>query len=210
MEILDRIAEHLEFGEDEETAALTREAINQYVPAADILNKGLLKGMGVVGDQFKKHEIFLPDVLLAARAMHAGMELLKPLLIEAGVPGKGTVILGTVQGDLHDIGKNLVAIMLKGAGFEIVDLGIDVPPARFVDAVKKHKAPVLGMSALLTTTMPIMKEVIKLLKQEKLDGAVKVIIGGAPITQKYADEIGAQAYAYDAGNAVEQIHQLVS
>jgi 5-methyltetrahydrofolate--homocysteine methyltransferase len=210
MKILDRIAETLELGEDEEVAELTRQAIDTNLPARQILNDGLLKGMDVVGQHFKNHEIFLPDVLLAAKAMHAGMELLKPLLIKDNIPAKGKVVLGTVQGDLHDIGKNLVAIMLKGAGYEILDLGTDVAPETFITAVKEHKPPVLGMSALLTTTMPMMRTVLELLEQEKLRESIKIIVGGAPLSKNYADRIGADAYAYDGSNAVQQIDRLIA
>jgi 5-methyltetrahydrofolate--homocysteine methyltransferase len=206
MELLDRIAESLELGEEEEVAELTRQAIEEKVPAHEILNDGLLKGMGVVGKLFKAHEIFLPDVLLAARAMHAGTDLLKPLLIEDGIPSKGKVILGTVEGDLHDIGKNLVAIMLRGAGYEVVDLGADVAPAGFIEAAKTENCQVVGMSALLTTTMPMMKEVTGLLKKE--NNGVKVIIGGAPVSEEYAEKIGADAYAFDASHAVRQVDKL--
>jgi 5-methyltetrahydrofolate--homocysteine methyltransferase len=209
MELLDRIAEELEFGEDETVAELTRRAIDQDVPAQEILNAGLLKGMDVVGVKFKNHEVFLPDVLLSARAMHAGMDLLKPLLIQEGVPAKGKVILGTVEGDMHDIGKNLVGIMLKGAGYEVVDLGFDVPAEKFVETAKKENCSVIGMSALLTTTMPRMKEVVDLLKEHRLLGKIKVIIGGAPVSGAYADEIGAHMYAYDGTNAVKCVDELI-
>ncbi len=210
MSILEQIAENLEFGEDEEVAALTRRAVDEGMAAKEILNLGLLKGMEVVGGQFKRHEIFLPDVLLAARAMHAGMELLKPLLIQEGVPAKGKIVLGTVQGDLHDIGKNLVGIMLKGAGYEIVDLGTDVPPQAFIDAAVENQCSLIGMSALLTTTMPMMKEVVQLMKQQDLYHRIKIIVGGAPVSREYALEIGAHAFAFDGTNAVQQVDQLLS
>jgi corrinoid protein of di/trimethylamine methyltransferase len=210
MHILDQIAENLELGDDEQVAELTTQAIQQNLTGQQILNDGLLKGMGVIGSQFKNHEIFLPDVLLAARAMHAGMGLIKPLLIHAGIPAKETIVLGTVQGDLHDIGKNLVAIVLKGAGYEIVDLGTDVSPEKFIRAVREHNSPIIGISALLTTTMPMMKDVVELFKQEDLYGKVKIVIGGAPVTQEYADKIGADAYAYDGSNAVQKIEALLA
>ncbi len=203
MDILTQISEALQKGEAEEVSRLTREAIEQKLDAKTILDNGLIVGMAVVGEKFKAHEIFLPDVLLAAKAMYAGLDLLKPLLIAGEVPTLGKVVLGTVQGDLHDIGKNLVGIMLKGAGFEIVDLGKDVSPETFVEAAQQHQAQVIGMSALLTTTMPTMKKVIELVKNRGLYGKVKILVGGAPLSAGYAREIGADAYCYDAMKAVE-------
>ena len=147
---------------------------------------------------------------MAAKAMYAGMELLKPLLIRDGVPSLGKVVLGTVQGDLHDIGKKLVAVMLKGAGFDVIDLGSDVAPEKFVEAVREHDAAVVGMSALLTTTMPAMKNVIQMLKDEGLSGKVKVIVGGAPVSAEFAVEIGADAHGYDAANAVDRVKHMIS
>jgi 5-methyltetrahydrofolate--homocysteine methyltransferase len=155
------------------------------------------------------HEIFLPDVLLAARAMYAGMDVIKPLMQKEDVPVRGKAVIGTVQGDLHDIGKNLVGIMLKGAGFEVIDLGNDVSPEQFLAAAREHSAQVIGMSALLTTTMPVMKQVVDMLRAEGLDGRIKTMIGGAPVSADYAREIGADAYAYDGVNAVEKIRALV-
>jgi 5-methyltetrahydrofolate--homocysteine methyltransferase len=165
--------------------------------------------MNVVGEQFRQREIFLPDVLLAARAMYAGLDLLKPLLARDGVPSAGRIVIGSVRGDLHDIGKNLVGIMLKGAGFEVIDLGNDVPADRFVEAAVAHGATVIGMSALLTTTMPVMKDVIDLLRARGLSGTIKVIVGGAPVSDGFAREVGADAYGYDAANAVERVRGLV-
>ena len=165
--------------------------------------------MSVVGEKFKAHEIFLPDVLLAARAMYAGMDQLKPLLIKEGVPTIGKVVIGSVQGDLHDIGKNLVAIMLKGAGFEIIDLGNDVPPEKFVDTALENEASVIGMSALLTTTMPVMKKVVDLVKDRNLSEKLKIIIGGAPLSEDYARQIGADAYGFDGMNAVDKVKGLL-
>jgi 5-methyltetrahydrofolate--homocysteine methyltransferase len=165
--------------------------------------------MTVVGDKFKAHEIFLPDVLLAAKAMYAGLDLLKPLLAKSGIPTVGKVVMGTVQGDLHDIGKNLVAIMLKGAGFDVIDLGKDVAPEKFVAAAQEHGAQVIGMSALLTTTMPVMKQVVGLCRERGLYGKVKIIIGGAPLSNEYAKEIGADAYCFDGVNAVDCVKRYV-
>ncbi len=209
MELLDRIAEQLDQGKADQVAALTAEAIALGLPAGTILNEGLIAGMDVVGEKFRTHQVFLPHVLLSARAMHAGMDLLKPLLIQQDVPSAGKAVLGTVRGDQHDIGKNLVGIMLEGAGFEVIDLGTDVAPEKFLAAVREHDARVIGMSALLTTTMPVMKEVVDLLTREGLAGRVKTVIGGAPVTEDYAREIGADAYAFDGISAVDRIRQLV-
>jgi 5-methyltetrahydrofolate--homocysteine methyltransferase len=208
MTILTEIAEGLQRGEDDRVGDLVRGAIAQQVPPLDILNDGLLAGMAVIGEQFRLREIFLPDVLLAARAMYAGLDLLKPLLARDGVPRVGRVVLGSVQGDLHDIGKNLVGIMLEGAGFEVVDLGNDVSAERFVDAAEAHGASVIGVSALLTTTMPVMKDVVELVLARGLNGRLSVIVGGAPVSDAWAREIGADGYGYDAANAVERIRAL--
>jgi len=209
MEILDQISESLQRGEDQRTCELVRQAIERRVETARILDEGLIAGMNVVGERFRVHEIFLPEVLLAAKAMTAAMELLKPLLLETGAPGRGKVVIGSVRGDLHDIGKNLVGIMLKGAGFEVIDLGSDVAPESFVDTADRHGAPVIGMSALLTTTMSVMKDVVGLLRQRGLAGRIKVIVGGAPVSEQFAVEIGADAYGFDAANAVERVRALV-
>jgi 5-methyltetrahydrofolate--homocysteine methyltransferase len=165
--------------------------------------------MNVVGEKFRLREIFLPEVLLAARAMYAGMELLRPLLIQEGIPVLGRVVIGTVRGDLHDIGKNLVGIMLKGAGFEVIDLGTDVHPERFVDAALAEDAPIIGMSALLTTTMPVMKEVVKLIRSRGLQARMKTIVGGAAVSAEFANQIGADAYAFDAAKAVQRVKELM-
>jgi len=209
MELLREIAEGVIGGDEERVARLTREAIERSTPPKRILDDGLIAGMNVVGRQFKEHEIFLPDVLLAARAMYAGMDLLKPLLVRDGIPSLGKVVLGTIQGDLHDIGKNLVGIMLKGAGFEIIDLGSDVAPERFVGTAKAQGAKVIGMSALLTTTMVKMRDVIELLQEQHLGGKIKTIVGGAPVSDAYSREIGADAHGFDAASAVERVKALV-
>jgi len=209
MDTLAQLAEMLQRGEDQEVLRLTREAVAQGLPAGRILNDGLIAGMNVVGERFKRHDIFLPDVLLAARAMYAGMEQLKPLLIRDGVPARGRVVLGTVQGDLHDIGKNLVAIMLRGAGYEVVDLGHNVAPATFVDAAEREGARVIGLSALLTTTMPVMRQVVDLLRERGLAGRVRVIVGGAPVSADFAREIGADDYGYDGASAVDKVTALM-
>jgi 5-methyltetrahydrofolate--homocysteine methyltransferase len=208
MEILSQIAEQLQRGEDERVGELTREAIRRGLAPQAILDGGLIAGMNAVGEKFRDHEIFLPDVLLAARAMNAGMEELRPLLARDGVPTVGRVVIGTVQGDLHDIGKNLVAVMLKGAGLEVIDLGNDVPPARFVEAAAESGATVVGMSALLTTTMPVMGKVVTLLRERGLAGKVKTIVGGAPVSADFARQIGADAYAFDGASAVDRVKAL--
>ena len=209
MDLLAKISENLLNGEDEKVAELTQEAIDQGLPPKRILDDGLIAGMDIVGQRFKTHEIYLPEVLVAARAMYAGMDRLKPLLLKEGISSIGKVVLGSVQGDLHDIGKNLVGIMLKGAGFEVIDLGADVPPERFVETAREHDALVIGMSALLTTTMPAMRNVVDLLNEQGLTRKVKTIIGGAPVSADFAREIGADAHGYDAANAVERVKGLV-
>jgi 5-methyltetrahydrofolate--homocysteine methyltransferase len=209
MDILKDVSESLERGDHARVAELVRRAMEEGAPVAAILNDGLIAGMNVVGEKFRVHEIFLPDVLLAAKAMTTGMELLKPALIANDVPSRGKVVIGSVHGDLHDIGKNLVGIMLQGAGFEVIDLGNDVPPERFVDAAVDEDAPVIGMSALLTTTMVTMKKVVELIGARGLGNRVKVIVGGAPVSTEFAQEIGADAHGYDAANAVERVKALV-
>ena len=206
---LTKIAEALQVGDDKAVYENTQIAIEQGVPAKTILDDGLIAGMNVIGDKFRKHEIFLPHVLLAAKAMYAGMDLLKPLFVKDKIPSRGKIVIGTVQGDLHDIGKNLVGIMLKGAGFEVIDLGKDVSVENFLDTAQKENADVIGMSALLTTTQPIMKKVVEKLKEKGLDNKIKTIVGGAPLSSEYADLIGANAYSYDAANAVVSVGELV-
>lgn len=209
MKRLQEIARALIRGDHLRVENLTRQVIADGMPPKAILDDGLLAGMDVVGERFRVREIFLPDVLMAARAMHAGMDLLKPLLISEGIPSKGTVILATVRGDLHDIGKNLVGIMLKGAGLEVVDLGHDVPPERMVQAALEQGAPVIGMSALLTTTMPVMREVVERLRDENLHGDIRTVVGGAPLSESYAREVGADAYGRDATDAVKVVKRLM-
>ena len=172
-----------------------------------ILNEGLIAGMNVIGAAFKKNEVYVPEVLIAARAMKMAMEILEPKLVEAGVQPVGTVLIGTVKGDLHDIGKNLVAMMLKGAGFNVVDAGTDVAPEQFVAAAKESNAKVVGLSALLTTTMPMMEETVKAFKAAGID--TQIMIGGAPVTQDYATKIGAAGYAADAASAVDVAKDLI-
>ena len=207
MEVLQQIAAQLEEGDDDKVAELVRQAMNDGVAVETILDDGLIAGMGVVGERFRRHDIFLPEVLLAARAMKAGLALIEPLLVEKDVPKIGTVVIGTAHGDLHDIGKNLVGVMLQGAGFEVVDLGNDVAPERFVDAAAEAGAGAIGISALLTTTMSGMKAVVDLVRDRGLD--IRVIVGGAPVSQEFADSIGADAYGFDASSAVERMKTLV-
>ena len=210
MEILQRIGDALQKGDHEQVADFTQEAIDSGLEATQILNDGLMAGMDVVGKRFGAHEIFLPELLLAARAMNAGIDLLKPLFIAGEMPTQGKVVIGTVKGDLNDIGKNLVGIMLKGAGYEVVDVGSDVAPEVFVDAAEKEGAAVVGLSALLTTTMTGMKDVVELVKTRGLQDKVKVIVGGAPLSKQFAEEIGADAYGYDASNAVDIVKELTA
>ncbi len=189
--------------------SLVREALAEGKTAETILNEALIVGMLRLGEQFKNGEVYVPEVLVAARAMKAGTDILKPLLVDENVQSLGTVAMGTVEGDLHDIGKNLVCMMLEGNGFNVIDLGVDVKPEAFVEAVK-NGAQVIGMSALLTTTMPMMKSVIDMLKAEGLRDKVKVMIGGAPITQEYCDQIGADGYSTDAASAAELAKALIA
>jgi 5-methyltetrahydrofolate--homocysteine methyltransferase len=210
MDLLENISLSLQQGEFDKTSELVMQAVEQNIPPKQILDDGLIAGMKVIGDKFKCHDIFLPDVLLAAKAMYAGLDILRPLFLDGEMPSRGKIVLGTVQGDLHDIGKNLVSIMLKGAGFEVIDLGNDVSPQKFVDTALEKNATVIGLSALLTTTMPVMKSVVDLIREKGLNGKIKVAIGGAPVTQKYANEIGADGYGFDGINAVECIDRLLS
>lgn len=207
-----RIARALILGDRETVARMTREGLEQGLDPRDIIFKGLIPGMDVVGEKFRRNEYYVPQVLLSARAMYAGLDLLKPLLTRsaAGEGGHlGTVVIGTAQGDLHDIGKNLVAMMLEGAGFQVVNLGRDVAPEAFCAAVREHGASIVGISALMTTTMPAMKRTIDALVRAGLRDRVKVMVGGAPVTQAFADEIGADGYAKDATLAVVKAKALV-
>jgi 5-methyltetrahydrofolate--homocysteine methyltransferase len=195
-------------GDQKKAVQITKAALEEGAAPKSVLDKGLIAGMDVVGARFKKNEIYIPEVLIAARAMKMAMEILEPELVKAGVEPVGRLLIGTVQGDLHDIGKNLVAMMLKGAGFEVIDLGVDVGPEKFVEHVKTSKAQLIGMSALLTTTMPGMERTIKALRQAGVP--VKVMIGGAPVTQDYANKIGADGFAPDAASAVDMAKSLVA
>jgi 5-methyltetrahydrofolate--homocysteine methyltransferase len=205
---MEELKQSLISGKAAQVKELVQSAVNEKVHVKEILNEGLIAGMAVVGKKFKNNEFYVPEVLIAARAMHAGMEILEPLLAESGVEPIGKVAMGTVKGDLHDIGKNLVVMMLKGAGFAIDDLGIDVPAEKFVAAAKSG-AKVVAMSALLTTTMPAMKDIVEAIEKAGLNGQVKTMIGGAPVTQSYADEIKADGYAADASSAVDKAKELL-
>jgi 5-methyltetrahydrofolate--homocysteine methyltransferase len=207
-DVLQQIANKLYDGDADATSSLTQQALDGGLAPGEVLKGGLLTGMDRVGVDFRAGELFVPEVLIAARAMHAGMDILKPLLTESEAEMAGKIVIGTVEGDLHDIGKNLVAMMLEGGGFEIVDLGTDVAPGEFVEAVKQEGPNVVAMSALLTTTMPKMKSTIEALVEAGLREKVKIMVGGAPVTKEYADEIGADGYAPDAGSAVELARSL--
>lgn len=196
--------------EVERTVELTQRALDEGLSAEEILNKALVPAMDVVGEQYERGEKYVPEMLLSAHAMKGAMELLRPLLVESGVEMKGKVVMGTVEGDLHDIGQNLVGMMLEGAGFEVYNLGAETPAEEFVKGAEEHEANLVGMSALLTTTMLHMPEVIEALKENGLRDRVKVIIGGAPVTQDYAEEIGADGYAPDAASAVKLAEQLAA
>ena len=202
-DILQQIASNLYEGEDEAVAGLVQQALDQGHKPSEVLQGGLIAGMDQVGRDFKAGDLFVPEVLIAARAMHAGMGVLRPLLAESDAPSAGKYVIGTVKGDLHDIGKNLVKMMLEGAGFETVDLGTDVEPAAFVAAVREHKPSMVGMSALLTTTMVQMRATVEALVEAGLREQVKIMVGGAPVTETFAKEIGADAYAPDAASAVD-------
>ena len=208
-EILDQIAKELFAGNAKAVAELTQKALSEGFSPQEILNEGMIKGMNEVGVKFKANEIYVPEVLIAARAMKAGMEILKPKLAETGVEPVGKMIIGTVKGDLHDIGKNLVAMMMEGAGFEVIDLGIDVPAEKFIQAIEEYQPQLVGMSALLTSTMIQIRENIKAFQEASIRDQVKVMIGGAPVTQKFADEVGADGYAPDAASAVDKAKELL-
>jgi len=208
MEILQKISEELQKGNYQEVPKLVQQALSAKIPPAKILSDGLVAGMDVVGDKFRRDELFMPEVLISAKAMQAGMNILRPKLIEAGAKLAGKIVLGTVKGDLHDIGKNLVGMLMEGAGFQVIDLGIDVPSEKFVETVKSQKPNLLGLSALLTTTMPKMKEVMESLVEAGIRSSVKVMIGGAPVTEKFAKDVGADGYAPDAASAVEKAREL--
>ncbi|HUU37605.1 MAG TPA: corrinoid protein [Candidatus Desulfaltia sp.] len=206
--MLNDIQEALLKGKKDEVEKLVDQALASGLSAAAILNEGLIAGMDRLGVMFKNNEVFIPEVLVAARAMNAGMAKLELLLVKEGIQPKGAVVIGTVKGDLHDIGKNIVAMMLKGAGYRIIDLGIDASAEKFVAAAKENKANIVALSALLTTTMIGMKTIVEAVKASGLD--IRVIIGGAPVTRDYATEIKAEGYAPDAASAVEEVARLLA
>ena len=205
---IETVFEHVVAGDLAATRAAVQAALASALPVEDILKQGLIAGMAEVGRNFECGDFFLPDMLLAARAMQAGLELLKPLLQQGNVPPAGRVLIGTVQGDLHEIGKNLVAMVLEGAGYAVTDLGVDVPPERFVEAVRAAQPDVLALSALLSTTIPGMKRTIDALRAAGLRDRVKVIVGGAPVTEQYAQRVGADGYVADASQAVGLVQSL--
>jgi len=204
----EKISDSVIKGDEEKVKELVQEAIDEGLEPSEIINQGLISGMNVVGKRFKAGDMFVPEVLLSARSMKGGMELVKPLLVEGEMEEAGKVVLGTVEGDLHDIGKNLVGMMMESGGLEVINLGTDVTAAEFAEAVREHKPNVLGMSALLTTTMLEMQNTIEVLTEEGLRDSVKVIVGGAPVTKEFADEIGADGWAPDAASAKDLVFEL--
>ena len=208
--ILEQMQKDLYDGKADEVGTATQKALDEGMSAQEILSDGLIGGMDEVGKDFKAGDLFIPEVLMSAKAMHAGMAVLRPLLAESGALSLVKIVIGTIAGDLHDIGKNLVGMMLEGAGFEIIDLGTDVSPEKFVEAVRAEGADLVGMSALLTTTMPSMKATLEALTEAGLRDSVKVIVGGAPVTASFAEGIGADAYAPDAASAVDTARSLMA
>ncbi len=203
MEILSEISTLLQQGRAPKVKALVQQALDEKIPAGQILSEGLLSGMDIIGEKFKNNEIFVPEVLVAARAMTRGVEILRPYLVEDGVEQKGTVVIGTIKGDLHDIGKNLVRMMMEGKGLKVIDLGTDVSAEQFLASARENNADIIACSALLTTTMMGMRDVVEAVQASELCGKVKVMIGGAPITQEFCDSIGADKYTTDAATAAE-------
>lgn len=208
-EIFRDIKDALMKGDREGVVEFTKRALEQNIAIKDILDNSLIAGMEIIGNKFKCNEIFIPEVLISAKAMHAGLALLEPHFIKCGIKPAGRVVIGTVKGDLHDIGKNIVSMMFRGACFEVADLGIDVPVEKFIEAVRKGNPDVVAMSSLLTTSMNTMRETIKALKDSGIRDKVKVMVGGAPVTQSFADSIGADAYAKDAATAVDKAKEIL-
>jgi 5-methyltetrahydrofolate--homocysteine methyltransferase len=209
-EILELIQDDLYDGLADEVVASVNELLSRDMTPYDVLTQGLVAGMAIVGNDFRDGILFVPEVLMAAKAMKAGMAILRPLLVETGAPQVGTLVIGTVKGDIHDIGKNLVAMMMEGAGFNVINLGINTDADAFLDAIREHNADILGMSALLTTTMPYMQVVIDSLKEQGLREQIIVLVGGAPLNEAFAEEIGADAYCRDAAVAVETATKLIA
>lgn len=203
MDILSEISENLQKGRAKVVTQLVTQALNENISAKDILEKALLEGMNIIGIKFKNNEIYVPEVLISARAMNAATALLKPLLVSEGVKAVGKVCIGTVKGDQHDIGKNLVKMMMEGKGLEVIDLGVNVAPETFLETAVKENCNIVACSALLTTTMPTMQDVVKLFETSGVRDKVKIMVGGAPLTQEYCDRIGADAYTPDAASAAE-------
>ncbi len=203
MRLLEEISENLQKGKAKAVKELVQQAIDEGVPVRQILDEGLLDGMNVIGEKFKNNEVFVPEVLVAARAMNMGAALLKPLMAEAGVEACGKVCIGTVKGDLHDIGKNLVKMMMEGKGIEVIDLGTDVPPERYIEVAQQEGCQAICCSALLTTTMGVMGDVVRQAEAAGIRGKVKIMIGGAPVTQAFCDQIGADIYTADAASAAD-------
>ncbi len=206
--LLQEISEKLQKGKAKDVKALVQQAIDEGMAPQTILDDGLLSGMSVIGEKFKNNEVFVPEVLVAARAMNMGAALLKPLLMEEGAPAKGKVCIGTVKGDLHDIGKNLVKMMMEGKGLEVIDAGTDVPPEKFVELAISEGCNIIACSALLTTTMDVMKDVVIAVENAGIRDKVKIMIGGAPVTQKYCDQIGADFFTTDAATASEKAAEI--
>lgn len=209
MEVIQELRQAVIAGNMAQAKALAQKALDAGLEPGAILYKALISGMDEVGELFKANEVYVPEVLLSAKSMQQAMQVLKPHLVKSGIKPRGKIVVGTVRGDLHDIGKNLVAMMLEGAGFEVIDLGNDVPPERFVDAAVEHGAEIIGMSALLTTTMYAMKDTIDALGKRSLRGKVKTMVGGAPLTAGFAKEIGADGYGDDAASAVDLAKQFI-
>lgn len=208
MSTLNEISEMLQKGRAKNVKALVQQAIDEGIDAKDILEGGLLAGMGIIGEKFRNNEVFVPEVLVAARAMNMGAEVLKPLLAESGVESSGKVVLGTVKGDLHDIGKNLVKMMMEGKGLEVIDIGTDVPPEKYIEVAKNENCQIIACSALLTTTMNVMQEVVEAAEKAGIRDSVKIMVGGAPVTQAFCDQIGADRYTPDAATAAEVAVEL--
>jgi 5-methyltetrahydrofolate--homocysteine methyltransferase len=206
----DVLAEGVIKGDVSVVKSEVNKALNEGVEARDILVKGLIGGMSVVGERFRKGEMFLPEVLMSADAMHNGLDIVKPLLAKSGQKGMGRIIMGTVEGDIHDIGKRIVGFLLEGNGFDVIDLGVNVKAETFAQAIEEHKPDILGMSALLTTTIPNMGKTIGLLKERGLREMVKIMVGGAPVNEQFAKSIGADGYAPEGGSAVELVKKLVA
>lgn len=209
MQVLQDISTNLQAGKAKVVQELVQQALDADIPVKDILEHGLLHGMSIIGDKFKNNEVFVPEVLIAARAMNRGMELLKPYFAQSGVESKGRVCIGTVQGDLHDIGKNLVKMMLEGKGFEVIDLGTDVAPETFIQTAQEQGCQIICLSALLTTTMAAMQKVVEAAEEAGIRDQVKIMVGGAPVTDEFRKDIGADAYTADAASAADMALELI-